>query len=424
MIVRRRAARATPCASDCMLPALDAARSRGASSPRTARRTDDRFAPLDVATAERSSTTSTGGVRRSSCRCRELPHGYHRVAIVAERRSAREVPLVVAPSAATSRPRSRTARASGGRASSSTACARSATGASATSPTWQRSSTQLGRARRGHRRHQSAARAVPARPAAREPLQPVEPAVPQPALHRRRGGGRLRRMRAGARRWSQAGAFRERLARAARRRRWSTTPALRAPSARCSSCSTRISRAAPRSAATQRAARLRAFPARRRRARCACTRCSKRCRSIASRRRAAWGWPAGRGVSRPAARRGRATSRASTPSASSTTRTCSGRPTCSWRRRSRARRGRDGVGLYTDLAVSIDRGGAEAGRTRTLYALRRERRRAARRVQREGPGLGTAAARTRRGCASAATRRSSRRCAPTCATRARCASTT
>ena len=58
-------------------------------------------------------------------------------------------------------------RAPGGSPCSSTACARSATGASATSPTWQRSSTRCGRARRRHRRRQSAARAVSAQSAAR-----------------------------------------------------------------------------------------------------------------------------------------------------------------------------------------------------------------------------------------------------------------
>ncbi len=55
---------------------------------------------------------------------------------------------------------------------------------------------------------------------------------------------------------------------------------------------------------------------------------------------------------------------------------------------------------------------------------RRLRGRAARRVQLARPGLGPAAATIRGVCARPPTRRSSRRCAPTCCARERCASTT
>ena len=51
-----------------------------------------------------------------------------------------------------------------------------------------------------------------------------------------------------------------------------------------------------------------------------------------------------------------------------------------------------GVGLYPDLAVSIDRGGAESWANQGAVRGGRERRRAARRVQPAGPGLGPAAA--------------------------------
>ncbi len=77
------------------------------------------------------------------------------------------------------------------------------------------------------------------------------------------------------------------------------------------------------------------------------------------------------------------------------------------------------VGLYLDLAVSRrSRGRRHLGLPRLLRAGR-ERRRAARRLQSEGPGLGAAAAQSRSPSRVRLRSRSCSRCARTCATRAR-----
>lgn len=47
-------------------------------------------------------------------------------------------------------------------------------------------------------------------------------------------------------------------------------------------------------------------------------------------------------------------------SAPNTTSTCSGRPTCSWRAAARCRERGMAIGLYLDLAVSVDRSGSDA----------------------------------------------------------------
>ncbi len=90
---------------------------------------------------------------------------------------------------------------------------------------------------RGLHRPQSAARAVPAQPGAHQPLQPVLARAPQRAVPRRRGDSRLPRLpgRPAARALAGVpGTARG----AARRRRWSSTPASRRPSSRSSNCST------------------------------------------------------------------------------------------------------------------------------------------------------------------------------------------
>ena len=69
-----------------------------------------------------------------------------------------------------------------------------ATGASATSPTCVDLVEVAAVAGRFDRRPQPAAHAVPRTPGARQPILAEQPAVPQPALHRRRSGARLRRV--------------------------------------------------------------------------------------------------------------------------------------------------------------------------------------------------------------------------------------
>ena len=147
-----------------------------------------------------------------------LPPGYHRLDDRCGRRDAGTTLLSLRPPACYRRPRRRPAAGSGVPPCSSMACARRATGASATSPTSRTIVEQWGEPRRGHRRRQPAARAVPAQPGARQSVQPVEPAVPQRAVHRRRGGRRLRANATSCARACVAPAFQAAAAGAARRR--------------------------------------------------------------------------------------------------------------------------------------------------------------------------------------------------------------
>ncbi len=161
--------------------------------------------------------------------------------------------------------------------------------------------------------------------------------------------------------------------------RWSTTPRWRRPSARCSNqlgrtSAARISRP---SAAGRHDARDGAGPGvprlvRQRRHGAASPRTVRG--AAGTLLRAGHGYLGLAGVARgvPGSRGAgsRSASRASTPSASSSTCTCSGRRTSS-----SARVGRRclelglGIGLYADLAVSVDRGGAETWADQALYAV-------------------------------------------------------
>ena len=256
----------------------------------------------------------------------------------------------------------------------------------------------MGRARRRRRRPQSAARALPAQPGAREPLQPVVAALPQRALHRRRGDRRFRasapaaRPQCARRRSSRAlAALRAR--RAGRLRRASRRSSCDGARAAC----TRTSAQRHLARTTRARARVPRVPARRRRPRCAGTRCSRRCRStsIAPTPRCGAGRSGRESYRDPASRRGRRLRATRSSSASSSTSTCSGRPTRSSRARgaARARARACGVGLYHDLAVSVDRGGAEAWANQDLYAVGASVGAPPDEFNLEGPGLGPAAAR-------------------------------
>ena len=83
-----------------------------------------------------------------------------------------------------------------------------------------------------------------------------------------------------------------------------------------------------------------------------------------------------------------------------------------------------GVGLYGDLAVSVDRGGAEAWSNQDLYALGASVGAPPDDFNLPGQNWGLPPLIPARLAAVRALRPSSRRCAPTCAMRARCASIT
>ena len=93
-----------------------------------------------------------------------------------------------------------------------------------------------------------------------------------------------------------------------------------------------------------------------------------------------WGWPALAGALPRPRRAGRGAVLPGQPGrAWSSTSGCSGSATVSCTAQARARYELGlGVGLYGDLAVSIDRGGAEAWANQDLYALQRGRGRPAR----------------------------------------------
>ena len=260
-----------------------------------------------------------------------------------------------------------------------------------------------------------------------QPLQPVEPALPQPALHRRRGGRRFRRER---RRRSRAAATLAQFQCEALRARATELvdyPARgRGQAARCSKRSTRHFRAQPPRAAAR--ARARAF------ARSASAR--RGAAPARAVRSAAGAFP--RATAAGAGRRGpRSTA---IPVARACARFARGAPrarrlprvpavagaTCSSAPRRRAAASSAWRSACTWTSPSRSTAAARrAGRNQDLYALGVERRRAARRVQPQGPGLGTAAAARRGALRDAALRALHRHAARQHArTPARCASTT
>ncbi len=260
----------------------------------------------------------------------------------------------------------------------------------------------VGRAGGGDRRHQPAARAHGARSGAGEPVQPVEPPVPQPALPRRRGDRGLRRARRDRSRIHQPLA---RAVRGAARGRDGGLPARGGRQARALrdalralSCAGTSSPAAPARGSSTSSARCAAR-------RCAAMRCTTRCRST-SRATRVWAgmWPeAYRDPDGEAVRR---FAREHAERVESCTSTCSGRRSAARpRRRSAAAALGMAVGLYLDLAVSVDRAGSDAWAHAARLRARRERRRAAGRLQPPGTGLGPAAAATRSACARRPTRR-------------------
>ena len=284
----------------------------------------------------------------------------------------------------------------------------------------------VGRARRGRRRRQSAARAVPARsrrtraPTARRAgcfstcsTSTSRRSPTFASARRRERWSASRRIPGDARRAARRAAGR------LRRRRRGQAPVLellyahfreqhlaagrRARATRFA----RLSRARRRGAAPPRAVRgaAGAFPPRRS-------------------PRSGAGPLAREPIAIPRAPPSRA-SPPSTPSASSSTSTCNGRPTCSSPRRgARAARGPRRSASIRDLAVSVDRGGAEAWAQQGIYALGASVGAPPDEFNLRGQDWGLPPLDSRAACATPATRRSSRRCAPTCATPARCASTT
>ena len=82
------------------------------------------------------------------------------------------------------------------------------------------------------------------------------------------------------------------------------------------------------------------------------------------------------------------------------------------------------IGLYVDLALGADRGGAEVWADQDVLRARRLVRRAARRVQSARPGLGPAAVLAARAARHGLPAVRRRCCAPTCPRAGRCAWTT
>ena len=209
---------------------------------------------------------------------------------------------------------------------------------------------------------QSAARAVPAQPGARQPLQPVEPAQLNPLYLDVEAIADFRDC-AAARGLVQRAPFQARLSRLRARRAGRLRTASPPPSTRCWSCSTRTSRAPPIWRGTRRRAQaFRAFcGARGESLQPACAvRGAAGALPRPRTRRSGAGRSGPRPIAIPDAPAVAALRRASTPSASATTPTCSGRPTVQLdAAAARSPALGMGVGLYHDLAVSVDRGGAE-----------------------------------------------------------------
>ncbi len=201
-----------------------------------------------------------------------------------------------------------------------------------------------------------------------EPVQPVVATTAQPAVHRRRGDRRHARMRAGAASRAlgavpgAAGAIaRSRRSRLSRRRGG------QARSARAPVCA--LSRAPSRGRQRTRTSVPR-VPARRAATRCGSTRCTRRCRRTCMRRtrRCGAGRCGPKGGASPHRPRCNVTPR-SRSSASSSTSTCSGRPNTSSRVFAPHCRARGlAIGLYLDLAVSVDRAGSDTWSHAHTYA--------------------------------------------------------
>ena len=241
-----------------------------------------------------------------------------------------------------------------------------------------------------HRRGEPAARALPRSAGRSEPLPPVEPDPAERALPRGRGDRRFRRMPAPA-----SACARRSFRRGSRRcatPSWSTMPASPPPSSRCWSCSTAFPRAAPR---PRHARARRTFGNSRPPAasRCACTRCSRRCKNIfPARTRAVWGWPAWPEAYREPRVRGRDAIR----SRSSRARRVLPVPAVAGRTAARRGRGtlaRAGlpVGLYQDLAVGVNPRRRRDVDPIRLHALDARIGAPPDEYQSEGPGMGTAA---------------------------------
>ena len=202
-------------------------------------------------------------------------------------------------------------------------------------------------------------------PGAREPVQPVEPAVSERAVPRHRGDRRFRATAESARDGRRARAeFLRRLEARCAPPSSSTTRASPRPSGRCS----RLLYAAfsRRSIWRATAARASAFAH-------SCAQRGEALRRHAlfealqaafpAARPAAWGWPPWPADVPRSRRRPRcgASPRTHADARRIFRSICSGRPSCSSQRSRRAAPTLGlAVGLYTDLAVSVDRGGADA----------------------------------------------------------------
>ena len=286
------------------------------------------------------------------------------------------------------------------------------------------------RARRRHRRAQSAARAVPAQPGARQPLQPVVAPAPQRALHRRRGGARISRDCEPAQRLVRSPDFQARLA-ALRERRWSTTSAWRRPSSRC--CELLFAHFRAQHLGRRRRARgtrrdFRAFRAAR--GDVAAPPCAVRGAAGALSSPptpTVWGWPVWPEAYRdPAARGGAALRRRPhaervelppVPAVAGLAQLARAGAQCEALGM--------GVGLYLDLAVSVDRAGSDAwGEQRPASRDGASVGAPPDEFNPNGQGWGLPPLRPDRLRAGALPLLHRRPCAPTCAAPARCASTT
>ncbi len=265
------------------------------------------------------------------------------------------------------------ARASGAPRSSSTRCAPRATGASATSPTCARSSSAWGARGAGLVGVNPLHALFPHNPAHASPYSPSSRLFLNVLYLDVEAIADFARVRRGSRALVRSARVPGAAARRCARRRWSTIPASRRPSCavlellyahfRAATSRTRHARARERS---QRSARVSGEALRRHALFEALQEHFQRDGSgglgLAG---------LARGVSRPGLRRGRAVRATSSATRVELLRVpaVAGGPAARARSRGAPRELGLGVGLYADLAVSVDRAGAESWANQALYAL-------------------------------------------------------
>ena len=395
-------------------------RRRRARTERRARRRLRRAAPRSTRTRRRSTASRCRErLRAAAARC-ALPDGLSPRCALDGAAGRRRCVIARAARAATSRRalRRRRPRLGPGGAALRAALAR-ATGASATSPTCARFAAAWRRSAAPASSALNPLHALfPHNPAHASPYSPSSRLHAQPALHRRRGGRRIppsarprgdwcsrRRSRRGSPRcattelvdYAGVAAAKREVLRAALRALPRAAPRGRHARARAPS---RLPRSARRGAAPPCAVRGAAG------------------RTSTQPMPSIWGWPvwpeAYRDPDAPAVARLR---RASTPSASSYY------EYLQWqadRQLARAQRALRASSAWRSACTATSRCRSTApaptpGPSSDCYRARRQRRRAARRVQPATARTGACRRCGPTGCATAATRRSSRRCAPTCA---------